>query len=85
MSDVLIIAHAERAEALAASKRLVAWLEGKGHAVEMGSVEATAIGRPELGVDEPIRAVPDLAVSIGGDGTMLRSLRTAALPAARGR
>jgi len=73
MSDVLIIAHAERAEALAASKRLVAWLEGEGHAVEMGSVEATAIGRPELSVDEPIRAVPDLAVSIGGDGTMLRS------------
>ena len=73
MSDVLIIAHAERAEALTASKRLVAWLEGEGHHVEMGGVEATAIGRPELGVDEPIRTVPDLAVSIGGDGTMLRS------------
>ncbi|WP_419864412.1 NAD(+)/NADH kinase [Candidatus Poriferisodalis sp.] len=73
MSDVLIIAHAERAEALTASKQLVAWLEGEGHGAEMGGVEATAIGRPELGVDEPIRTVPDLAVSIGGDGTMLRS------------
>lgn len=73
MSDVLIIAHAERSEALTASKQLVAWLESEGHGVEMGGVEATAIGRAELGIDEPIRTVPDLAVSIGGDGTMLRS------------
>lgn len=73
MSDVLIIAHAERAEALAASVRLVDWLESTGHRVAMGRVEAKAIGRGDLAADEPIDTVPDLAVSVGGDGTMLRS------------
>ena len=73
MSAVLIIAHAERAEAVSASKRLVDWLESEGHTVELGRVEASAIGRSELAADEPIGTMPDLAVSVGGDGTMLRS------------
>ena len=73
MSDVLVIAHAERAEALAASTQLVDWLEGEGHTVEMGGVEAAAIGRPDLGARELIDSAWDLAVSVGGDGTMLRS------------
>ena len=73
MSGVLVIAHAERAEALTASTRLVDWLESEGHTVEMGRVEATAIGRPDLGAGELTGSVWDLAVSVGGDGTMLRS------------
>ncbi len=73
MSEVLVIAHAEREEALAASKGLVDWLENEGHGVAMGSSEAAAIGRSDLAAAEPISAVPDLAVSVGGDGTMLRS------------
>lgn len=74
MSAVLVVAHAERDEALTASKGLVDWLENEGHAVSMGRVEAMGIGRGDLVAPEPIRAVPDLAVSVGGDGTMLRSL-----------
>ena len=73
MSVVLIVAHTERAEAVSASKRLVDWLESEGHTVELGRVEASAMGRSDLAADEPIRTVPDLAVSVGGDGTMLRS------------
>ncbi|WP_419839498.1 NAD(+)/NADH kinase [Candidatus Poriferisodalis sp.] len=73
MSGVLVIAHAERAEALAASTHLVDWLEGEGHTVEMGGVEAAAIGRPDLEAGELTGSVWDLAVSVGGDGTMLRS------------
>ena len=73
MSGVLVIAHAERAEALTASKRLVDWLESEGHTVEMGRVEAAAIGRPDLGSGELIDTTWDLVVSVGGDGTMLRS------------
>ena len=73
MSDVLIVAHGERAEALGASAQLVDWLEAEGHAVAMGGTEAAAIGRPDLAADEPIGDAPDLAVSVGGDGTMLRS------------
>ena len=73
MSAVLVVAHAERAEALSASADLVDWLEGEGHSVEMGRVEAMAIGRGDLIAAEPLPAVVDLAVSVGGDGTMLRS------------
>ena len=74
MSDVLIVAHAERAEALSAAQGLVDWLENEGHSVEMGRTEAVAIDRSDLIAAEPIRTVPDLAVSVGGDGTMLRSV-----------
>ena len=73
MSAVLVVAHAERAEALSASKGLVDWLEHEGHAVEMGRSEAAAIGRSDLIAAEPLRTALDLAVSVGGDGTMLRS------------
>ncbi|WP_419841574.1 NAD(+)/NADH kinase [Candidatus Poriferisodalis sp.] len=74
MSTVLIVAHAERAEALAASKLLAAWLEAEGHAASMGGAEAAAIDRADLACDHAGRAVPDLAVSVGGDGTMLRAV-----------
>ena len=74
MSAVLIVAHAERAEALSASVDLVDWLESEGHSVEMGRTEAVAIDRSDLIATEPIRMVPDLAVSVGGDGTMLRAV-----------
>ncbi|WP_419945383.1 NAD(+)/NADH kinase [Candidatus Poriferisodalis sp.] len=73
MSAVLVVAHAERSEALSASKGLVDWLSDEGHAVEMGRSEAVAIGRSDLIAAEPIRTALDLAVSVGGDGTMLRS------------
>ena len=111
MSRVLIVAHTERVEAVAAAKRLVGWLEAEGHSVELGPDEAAAIERRDLvasgfegahaavasqapskagdasiGVgaaaasqmplvgDGRLAAAPDLAVSLGGDGTMLRSL-----------
>ena len=73
MSRVLIVAHTERAEAVAAAKKLVGWLEAEGHAVVLGADEAAAIGRRDLVADGPAHAHPDLAVSLGGDGTMLRS------------
>lgn len=77
MSRVLIVAHTERAEAVDAAMRLVGWLEAVGHSVEVGADEAAAIGRDDLEADGPgyahPEAAPDLAVSLGGDGTMLRS------------
>ena len=78
MSRVLIVAHTERVEAVAAAKRLVGWLEAEGHSVEFGPDEAAAIGRDDLEADGPGYAHPDLAVSLGGDGTMLRSFDLAA-------
>ncbi len=74
VSSVFIVAHAERPEALSASKALVDWLEDKGHGVGMGRLEAAAIGRGDLIADEQIDAAVDLAVSVGGDGTMLRAV-----------
>ncbi len=74
MSDVAVLAHNERVEALAAAKQLVEWLEQNGHFVVMPPAEAAAIGRLELAADDHlIDGTAALAVSIGGDGTMLRS------------
>lgn len=82
MSRVLIVAHAQRAEAVASAKRLVNWLEAEGHAVELGADEAAAVDRPDLAAAGPgpalADAVPDLAVSLGGDGTVLRSFELVA-------
>lgn len=77
MSRVLIVAHTERAEAVDGATTLVGWLEAEGHTVELGATEAAAIGRDDLEADRlgyaDSDSVPDLAVSLGGDGTMLRS------------
>lgn len=74
MSGVAVLAHVERAEALAAAGQLVGWLEDNGHCVVMPPAEAAAIGRADLANgSEPIGTRAALAVSVGGDGTMLRS------------
>ncbi len=74
MSDVAVLAHTERAEALAAAQQLIEWLEQNGHSVVMPAADAAAAGRTELTDDDHlVNGRVALAVSIGGDGTMLRS------------
>ncbi|WP_428118458.1 NAD(+)/NADH kinase [Candidatus Poriferisodalis sp.] len=74
MSDVAVLAHVERAEALAAAKHLIEWLERNGHSVVLPPGEAAVLGRTELSDDDQlVNGRAALAVSIGGDGTMLRS------------
>lgn len=73
MSCVLITAHHERVEAAALARDAAAWLEQRGHQAWMPVEDATAHGLAELGSSRsPTDA--DLVVSLGGDGTMLRTV-----------
>lgn len=63
MSSLLLVVHAGRPEALALAATARAWWEARGHTVTLWDEAAPA----------PVKA--DLAVSLGGDGTMLRTVQ----------
>lgn len=76
MPSLLIIVHPDRAEAAAAATDLATWLVDQGHTVHMSDADAArlgvdgvvGLGRDALG-QAAARAA--LAISVGGDGTML--------------
>lgn len=77
MTTVLLVAHHGRADAAALCDTAARWLRGRGHRVLMlpDDVGALGVESPDgvLGVDVDAGGV-DLAVSLGGDGTMLRTV-----------
>ena len=73
MSRVVIVAHHERADARAAVVEAAAFLEGRGHTVWMPVDEAKAVELDHLAGSDAADTA-DLVVSLGGDGTMLRSV-----------
>jgi NAD+ kinase len=80
---VAVLVHHERAEAASVATAVVDALVAQNHAVVLPPEDAAVIGRPDLAVPEAALTDDglDLAVAIGGDGTMLR---TVALVAAAG-
>lgn len=73
VSRVLIVAHHERGEAGTLARATAAWLHQHGHEVWVLPDDAAAHGLHDLrGDHEPSTA--NLVISIGGDGTMLRSV-----------
>lgn len=75
MATVAILLHHERSEAHSLAIEAVDWLTARHHEVRLPAHDASLIERPALGVDE--NSIPegcDLAVSLGGDGTMLRTV-----------
>jgi NAD+ kinase len=82
VTSVLLVAHHERRDAAATARAAADWLSAHGHTPWMTREDAVAVGLEELGADhEPGSA--DLALCIGGDGTMLRTvhlLRGAGVP-----
>jgi NAD+ kinase len=75
VSAVAVLVHLERPEAHRTAGELVDWLTGSGHAVRLPRKDAELLGRPDLGVaDTELADGADLAVSIGGDGTMLHTV-----------
>ena len=80
---VVIVGHSERPEASVVARQAVEWLRKHGHAPVAQSVDIQSLG---LDVDlctESDIASAELVLSIGGDGTMLRSvtmLNGAAVP-----
>ncbi len=77
MSAVGVVVHrgSERASRLA--DEVVSWLLERGHRVALPAADAEMLGRPELAVEGSPLAGLDLALGIGGDGTMLRTVHLA--------
>ncbi|CAB4899293.1 unannotated protein [freshwater metagenome] len=74
MTSVYIVAHHQRSEAAALVLATVSWLRAHGHDAWMSPDDATAIGLDDLASDRnPGEAA--LAISLGGDGTMLRTVK----------
>ncbi len=69
------VLHAEREEAVAITADLARWLIDRGHDVRLPMADARRAGLADLGVsDDSFTAGLDVAVSLGGDGTMLRTV-----------
>ena len=75
MAAFAFVVHPQRAEAATVALDTIDWLCGDGHRVVLPREDAALLGRAELGVDDATLAADlDLAVSLGGDGTMLRTV-----------
>lgn len=74
MSGVALLAHHENDIAVAYAESVARWCEANGHDFWMPSVDGDALGLPHHGSDRPISGA-DVVISLGGDGTMLRSVR----------
>ena len=79
MATVGMVVHRDRHEASLLAKRALEWLEERGHAVRMPADDALAAGLDHLACpDDRLCESLDLAVSLGGDGTMLRTVELVA-------
>jgi NAD+ kinase len=70
-----ILPHREREAALTLARNAAAWLDRHGADAVMPKAEAELVGRPDLGADPDTFPVGlDVVLSLGGDGTMLRTI-----------
>jgi NAD+ kinase len=75
MATVGFVLHHEREQAAALAREAADWLRTEGHDVRVPQPDADIAGLGEVGCDEgSLSKGLDLAVSLGGDGTMLRTV-----------
>lgn len=75
MAVVALVLHHDRDEAVTEAVDTARWLEGLGHSVRVPEVDSERLGRPDLATPAPeLGGGADVAVSLGGDGTMLRTV-----------
>ncbi|MGE3835348.1 MAG: NAD(+)/NADH kinase [Acidimicrobiia bacterium] len=75
MAVVALFVHQLRSEAAGLARDAAGWLGDRGHEVRLPPTDAAVAGLERLGVPEAdLAAGLDLAVSLGGDGTMLRTV-----------
>lgn len=74
MTAIAVVAHHERPAAREYARSAASWCAAQQIDCWMPDVDATSLGLPELADGRPI-AQADLVLSLGGDGTMLRSVR----------
>ena len=79
MAAIALFAHADRPEALRLAADLIDRLADDGHKIGLPFESAAAVDRTDLALlDEHIGEKLDLAVSLGGDGSMLRAVTAVA-------
>lgn len=75
MARVAIVLHRERSEALGLARDTVEWLTAHGHEARLPLQDAKVLGASASGVeDEELGEGAGLALSLGGDGTVLRTV-----------
>ena len=74
MTDVLLVAHHDRVEAAALARLAATWLVEHGHSAWMTPEDAEPLELLDL-VSERKPESAGLALSLGGDGTMLRAVK----------
>ncbi|HET6793790.1 MAG TPA: NAD(+)/NADH kinase [Acidimicrobiales bacterium] len=83
MATVALVVHRGRPEAVRLAHRAVEWLIDGGHRVRLAKEDADAVDATSRGAgvevaeEAAVAAGADLAVSLGGDGTMLRTVELA--------
>ena len=79
MAAIALFVHADRREALNLAADLIVRLDAGGHEIRLPPESAEAVDRAELAhLDDHIGKKLDLAVSLGGDGSMLRAVTAVA-------
>src|SRR2546423_1071761 len=79
MACVALVVHRLRPEALRVAQEAATWLRERGHDVRMAPEEADELDLRDCACDpEKMAAGLDLAVSLGGDGTILRTVEMVA-------
>jgi NAD+ kinase len=68
------VAHHGRPEAAQLAKVAATWLVEHGHEPFLLDEDAAAVGLPDLAADASRAADADVAISLGGDGTVLRTV-----------
>ena len=74
MTDVLLVAHHDRLEAAALARLAATWLAEHGHSPWMTPEDAEPLDLLDL-ISERRPESAGLALSLGGDGTMLRAVK----------
>jgi NAD+ kinase len=77
--NVGLVLHHQRAEAATVARDAAAWLAERGHTVELPEPDAALAGMEDRGSpDDWFGQGLDLVVSLGGDGTILRTVNLVA-------
>jgi len=77
MSTIAFVIHPERPEATEIARQATAWLEARGHRAVLVSEASPLQGAADPSTRPGLGETIDLAVSLGGDGTMLRTVALA--------
>ena len=78
-ATVAVLVHPHREDAAATARQLAGWLAEEGHTLSLTHGDAALLGMPDAGRDDDELAVDaSIAVSVGGDGTMLQTVKLVA-------